>query len=46
MGQALLDQHDDQPGRARLREQFSAIHESLGQGCAQRSAEVLLRLAQ
>jgi lipid-A-disaccharide synthase len=45
MGQALLEQHDDQPGRARLRERFSAIHESLRQDCAQRSADVLLRLA-
>jgi lipid-A-disaccharide synthase len=45
MGQAVIDQHDDQIGRRRLRERFAAIHASLAQGCAQRSAEVLLDLA-
>jgi hypothetical protein len=45
MGQSVIDQHDDDVGRIRLRERFAAIHASLAQGCAQRSAEVLLDLA-
>ena len=45
MGQSVIDQHDDLIGRARLRERFAEIHASLAQGCAQRSAEVLLDIA-
>jgi lipid-A-disaccharide synthase len=45
MGQSVIEQHDDHIGRIRLRERFAAIHASLAQGCAQRSAEVLLDLA-
>ena len=45
MGQAVIGQHDDLVGRTRLRERFSEIHASLAQGCAQRSADVLLNLA-
>lgn len=45
MGQAVIGQHDDLVGRMRLRERFSEIHASLAQGCAQRSADVLLNLA-
>ena len=45
MGQAVLDQHDDDVGRARLQERFSEIHAALAQGCAERSADVLLDLS-
>jgi len=45
MGQSVIDQHDDDAGRIRLCERFAAIHASLAQGCAQRSAEVLLTIA-
>jgi lipid-A-disaccharide synthase len=45
MGQSVIDQHDDLIGRDRLRERFAEIHASLAQGCAQRSAEVLLDIA-
>jgi len=45
MGQSVIDQHDDLIGRARVRERFAEIHASLAQGCAQRSAEVLLDIA-
>jgi lipid-A-disaccharide synthase len=45
MGQSVIDQHDDDLGRARLRERFAEIHATLAQGCAERSAEVLLDLA-
>ena len=45
MGQSLIDQHDDVMGQIRLRERFEEIHATLAQGCAQRSAEVLLEVA-
>jgi hypothetical protein len=45
MGQSLIDQHDDVMGQIRLRERFEEIHATLAQGCAQRSAEVLLEIA-
>ena len=44
MGQALLDLLDDPIGRARLVERFTALHLSLRQDCARRTAEVLSEL--
>ncbi len=45
MGAALLAQIDDQGLQGRLLERFTALHEQLRCGCAQRAAEVILEVA-
>lgn len=45
MGAALLAQLDDQPGRQRLVERFTELHQQLRQGCAERAASLILEIA-